>query len=430
MKRSTLRQSSLLAMVIAAACSPVLAEDAALTAPSLSLDYFKTAPALTGDWGGLRTQMANKGVTFDISLTQTYQGVVGGGLDKGWQYGGRENVTVNFDTQKMGLWPGGFLNIEGEGQYGEFVGARQTGSILPANVNAMFPEPGTANFDLIAFNYTQFLCPNFGVFLGKLDTIVNGDMNAFAHGKGNEGFLNTNFAFNPIMAVTVPYSTLGAGFIILPTGDPKEFVITGSVIDTQGRPDSCGSDTLFEGGTTYAAEGRYTTHFFNLTGHQLLGGVYSDTLYTSLDNRLANLIIPGLPIQTHSGSYAVYYNFDQYVYQPDPKADKGWGVFGRIGGSDGQANPMHWTFSGGIGGKGVIPGRDEDRVGLGYYYIVASKARTLETLNFGDSEGAELFYEFAITPAIRFTPDIQFLKPSQDNVDCATVLGARLEMKF
>jgi len=56
-----------------------------------------------------------------------------------------------------------------------------------ANTNALFPEPGTSNFDLVAFNYAQFFSENFGVTVGKYDTIANGDMNAFAHGKGNEG---------------------------------------------------------------------------------------------------------------------------------------------------------------------------------------------------------------------------------------------------
>ena len=33
---------------------------------------------LTGDWGGLRNQLAEKGVTLDLSVTQIGQGVVGG----------------------------------------------------------------------------------------------------------------------------------------------------------------------------------------------------------------------------------------------------------------------------------------------------------------------------------------------------------------
>ena len=34
---------------------------------------------LTGDWWGLRNQLAEKGVTFDLNITQVGQGVVAGG---------------------------------------------------------------------------------------------------------------------------------------------------------------------------------------------------------------------------------------------------------------------------------------------------------------------------------------------------------------
>jgi len=408
---------------------------AAEPAQHLSLDFFGdilTRDTLTGDWGGIRKQIADKGLTIDMRLVQTYQGTITGGLDKGWNYGGRGDIVLSLDTGKMGLWPGGFLNIEGEGKYGEFVSARQTGTVLPADANSLFPQADVNNFDLCGLSYTQFVSHQLGFYLGKLATITNdaGDANAFAHGKGAEGFLNTSFCFNPVLAITAPSSTLGAGAIILPTSDPKEFLINLGVIDTQGSAGTSGFDTVFKGGTTYLAEGRYTTHFFHLTGHQLLGGAYSDQLYLDLDQNLRNFIIPGLPIQHHSGSYAIWYNFDQYLYQPDKKSDQGIGVFGRVGNSDGIANPLHWFYSGGIGGKGMIPGRQNDRFGLGYYYIQAANARSLEVLDFRDSQGFEAFYEIALTPWMHLTPDIQVVQPSQQNVDTATVLGVRLELKF
>ncbi len=433
------RVSALLCtIVIGAAGTGAFAADAAGStdsSPQLSLDPFKniaTSPTLTGDWGGLRTQMANKGLTFDLTLVQVYQGALSGSADKGWNYGGREDININLDTQKMGLWPGGFLNIEGEGKYGEFVGVRQTGALLPADVNSLFPQSTINNFDLSSLTFMQFVAPQLGFYMGKLATITNdnGDANAFAHGKGADGFLNTNFNFNPILALTVPYSTLGAGMIIIPTSDPKEFIINLGVIDTQGSAGTTGFNTVFKGGTSYLAEGRYTTHFFNLTGHQLVGAAYSDQLYLNLGQNLRNLIIPGLPIQQHSGSYAGWYNFDQYVYQPDPKSDVGLGVFGRFGVSDGTANPIHYFASLGIGGKGLIPGRTNDQFGIGLYRACTSEARIPQVLGFRAAEGFEAYYEVAITPAVSFTPDIQVLEPSQQRLGTACVLGFRLTTKF
>ena len=45
--------------------------------------------------------MENKGLTFDLTLVQVFQGTLSGGLDKGWNYGGREDININLDTQKM-----------------------------------------------------------------------------------------------------------------------------------------------------------------------------------------------------------------------------------------------------------------------------------------------------------------------------------------
>lgn len=412
-----------------AAASPSAAkETAGPPAPDYSGDIW-TRSTLSGDWGGIRNDLAKKGITLDMYATQIYQGVVAGGLDKGWQYGGRENFTLNLDTGKLGLWPGGFLTLEGEGNFGEFAGAHQTGTVLPANNNLLFPNTDTPQFDLTQVMYTQFVSHNFGFFFGKIDATV-GDNNAFAHGKGDRQFLNTAFGFNPIISVAAPAYALGAGVIILPTGDPHEFVITASVMDMEGQASTSGFHTAFEGGTSFTAEGRYTTHFFNLTGHQLLGGMYSDRLYTSVDQNLRNFIIPGLPIQKSSGSWAVYYNFDQYLYQPDPRSDGGLGVFGRFGISDGEANPVHYFGSIGLSGKGLIPGRKNDQFGVGYFRLSASDSAALDTLGFGDSQGFEAYYEIAITPSVLLTPDIQVIEPSQKGVDTVTVFGVRFTVKL
>jgi phosphate-selective porin len=102
---------------------------------------------LTGDWGGFRNELAAKGVTVDLNLTQVYQGIVGGGKEDAWKYGGRGDLTFNVDTQKLGLWPGGFLTVEVEGNFGESIN-KLTGTILPVNTNQMFPLPSGDNLNV------------------------------------------------------------------------------------------------------------------------------------------------------------------------------------------------------------------------------------------------------------------------------------------
>ena len=78
-------------------------------------------PKLTGDWGGLREQLRDHGVTFDISATTYYQGIASGGLHEGFEFGGRNDYWLNVDGQKAGLWPGFFINLHGETVYGDSV---------------------------------------------------------------------------------------------------------------------------------------------------------------------------------------------------------------------------------------------------------------------------------------------------------------------
>lgn len=415
--------------LLAIGASVVVASTAFAVEPPPTPNYsgeLMTRSTLTGDWGGTRNDLAAKGLTIDMYATQVGQGVIAGGLNNGWRYMGRGNITLTLDTGKAGLWPGGFFIVEGEGKWADVINAPRTGAILPVNNNALFPEAVDRSFVIPAVTYIQFLSPQFGVMLGKLDT-ASGDDNAFAHGKGDHGFMNTAFSFNPVTAVTVPSSTLGIGMLLMPTDDIKASV---AVVDAEGRADTSGFDTAFKGGTTFTGEVRLTTQFFGMKGHQLVGGTYSDRLYVDLDNSLRNFIIPFLPVQEASGSWSAYYNFDQYIYQPDPKTDVGLGIFGRFGISDGDANPIHYFASIGAVAKGLIAGRKDDSLGIGYYRVCRSDSPALDTLSFGDSQGIEVFYECAVTPWMFVTPSIQVIDPSQSNVDTVYVAGLRLTVKF
>jgi porin len=383
---------------------------------------------MTGDWGGFRNTMAEMGITLDSDFTQIGQGVVSGGLDTGWKYQGRGQITLKVDTQKLGLWPGGFLTVQAEGNYGETVNAT-TGTLIPVNTSAIFPTADATQFVLPHWYFMQFFSEYVGVVLGKLDT-TGGDANAFAHGKGDTQFFNMSFNFNPVTTLIVPYATLGAGVIVLPTKDPKEWIANLSVFNPTGEADDVGFNTLFASGAVIAAETRLTTHFFDLTGHQLVGGGYSTTKYLNLDQRVRNLLIPRLPVSQHDGSWMVYYNFDQYLYQPEKTVDRGLGLFGRFGASDGVANPLKYFYSIGLGGKGLIPSRPLDQFGVGYFYTTISKAQIPSSLGFRDTQGFEVYYNVYVTPWAQLSPDFQIVRPSQQGVETAYVVGFRLRLVF
>jgi porin len=442
MKRLKIFSTGLYLLGLSFISTQALAED---TSPTYSGDLLNRS-TLTGDWGGARNELAAKGVTIDLGLTQVEQGVVGGGKNSTWEYGGRGDITVNADSQKLGWWPGGFMNLEVEGNFSNSVNGN-TGALMPVNTSQLFPEAGSDNFNVSALNFTQFLSQNFGVSLGKLATLTptSGDMNEFAHGKGDTQFMNMAFNINPVALLTVPYSTLGAGAIVLPTKDPKEAIVSFFVLQTNGSSKTSGFNDLDANQLTFAGEGRVRTDFFGLTGHQLVGAAYSNKNFASLDQNL-RFIVVDRAIQEKNNSWAVYYNFDQYLYEPNKGSGQGVGLFGRFGASDGNPNPIHYFYSLGFGGKGIIPGRPNDRFGLGYYYISVSNPTftgPLATREFLRNEyGFEAFYDVALTPWMQLTPDIQVVRPSQKDVvtvgippsrqgiDTATVVGVRLQMQF
>jgi porin len=415
---------------------------------------FWTRSTLTGDWGGDRNYLVSKGVTFDMSLTQTGMSVIKGGKNQGWEYAGRGDLTLNIDTQKLGLWPGGFFIVEVEGNYNRSINL-DPGAISPVNTNQIFPMTGHQELNIPNLSFMQFFSHNIGIYVGKVATITStaGDMNEFAHGKGDTQFFNTAFNVNPALLATVPYSTLGAGVIILPTKNPAEAIITVNALDGSGTSESSGFETVFESNTVYTIEGRVRTDLLGMTGHQLVGATYSTKQFTSLEQD-SLLLIKGivqngkLNTEKKEHSWCAYYNFDQYLFEP--KKGQGIGVFGRFGISDGNPNPVHHFYSLGFSGKGIVPGRALDSLGVGYYYMDMSNPKLtglfIHKEFLRDEYGFEGYYNFAITPWMKLTPDVQFIRPAQkekvsvssvippvikkEDIGMATVFGLRLQLIF
>jgi porin len=407
--------------LLAAPCAAAESGGSPFPVPDYSGHVFDR-PALTGDWWGRRTTLANQGVTVDIDVMQVYQNIVDGDREGG-EYGGSLDYNLYLDFQKMGLWPGAFVNVYGETQFGESVIGRS--SILATNTDALLPLPNQSISTLTALTFFQFFSEQFGVFFGKLQTF-DGDANAFASGRGKTQFLHQNFVVNPVLLMTVPYSGLGAGIIVLPT---KTSIFNVAVIDKEGNPEKWSFDTVFKDATTVVGELRVGIHPFDLPGHQLVGGSWTDKDSIKLDGRI---LVPGdRNLRRSKDQWAVYYNFDQFVYVDRDDEKQGVGLFGRFGAGDPDTNPIEWFASVGIGGKGLLPGRAGDSYGIGYYFTgLNSDLGNRRILNrdisqLEDGHGFELFYNIEVVPWLHLTPDLQVVEPGLKRRDTAVIVGGR-----
>jgi porin len=421
------------------------AEEATLfPVPDYTGDIWRRS-RLTGDWGGLRTKLANNGVQLEMDITHYYQDVASGGVDTTGRYIGTAEIVLKIDSHKMGLWPGGFLFVRGEAAFKQGVNAA-TGALMPVNTGPVLQLPNRDDMILPHVIFTQFLSEKFGVALGKLDTTV-GDDNEFAHGRGDDKFMNLAFSLNPVGLRTTPYSALGMALVYLPT---KDLMLTFSVLDTEGVPTKAGFDTLFKDGTTLAPGLRWTIRPFGLTGHQTLAALWSNKEFTSLSQdprTLIGNILFGTPLKKVDGSWAVMYNLDQYLYQKKEDPTQGFGIFGRVGVSDGKANPIAQFYSFGFGGKGMIPGREQDHFGIGYYYLkIAGDLRDtfppllLRRVGLDHEQGGEMFYNIAVLPWFHVTADLQVIDsainklpltgPDRKPLHTAVVFGLRAKIDF
>jgi porin len=429
---------------------------------------FLDRPRLTGSWFGLRDEMGKKGVVLDVDLLQFPQGVGSGGRDTLAEYSGLAEYTLNVDTQKLGLWPGGFLNVMAMTDFGNNVN-NASGALVPPNILSMLPQPGDTTSALMNLTFMQFLSPKFGIVVGKLYTL-GGDNNEFAH-DFHSTFVNTALDFNATLAL-FPFSAYGGSLIFLPW-EGAQFTV--AVIDPSGTATNNDISQAFSDGALVNAEGRVTIKPFGLVGHQLLGFGWSNKERLSLqqdpgnlarlilDKRFARLsdpgpllrkilerffpglLVPTQPVNTTSNTWAVYYNFDQFLWSPQGQPDKGIGAFFRFGISDGIANPIKYAYNVGLGGKGIVPGRPMDTFGVGWARTQMSSNFVpflRQRLNLGlDKEDAvEMYYNFSVTKWLNATLDLQVIDPALNkflnssgrlqNMDTSVVGGLRIYSRF
>jgi porin len=359
---------------------------------------------LTGDWGGVRQSWADRGITMAFDWYQAYQDIIDGGFDEGSANSTNLDYRLTLDLMRMGLVPGALVKVRGQSRFGDTVNDN-AGVLLPVNMYSAFPFSSDGdediNFTITELNWLQFLSDQFGLLAGKITTLAT--TNEFMGGEGRSQFMNFQLSFSAALAQLAPYSTLAVSAIWMP------------------NPSLSFTTTLMN------LEDASTTSGFDDIGDKIRGlNIDPGNGEASRDSK--------------SESWALTWNGWQYLFvenntgSVDPGNGRqdleGLGLFAQVGIADEDTNPITWSFSVGLSGRGTIPGRDADTWGVGYFYNdLQDLNRNLLKLE-NSTMGLEVYYDISLFGWAFLTLDAQWNKSAFQSIDNSTIIGARLNVSF
>jgi porin len=401
-----------------------------------------TRPALFGDVAGHRQALLERGVALDFGLTQVPQGVVSGGKKDEWKYGASADYYLFLDSGRLGLWPGGLVGIHAESKFGRSV-MPFSGVISPVNADYLWPSPGEESVTFLSEYYIwQGVTEWLMLQAGRVNWTALADRSRFANDEKTQ-FLNMSLRNTALLGAFVPLTAHGVALALAPRPNVSLALVAVSAND---QPDEYGSPGGLFSEVTPAAELDVSWKLGDLPGTARPAFAWTSKDTVAFDNRfLVPDLILGLDLPTKSDNWLVNINFDQYVFMPKKQSvpklhtapfdfePEGVGVFFRFAYTPEDRNPWNMFVSGGVGGRGVIPSRPNDRYGLGFYAMLESNDLKDQPVLGGllDTEwGMEVFYNVAITPWLQVTPDLQYIQSGLPGVDDSLVLATRVQMYF
>ncbi|MCP4260029.1 MAG: carbohydrate porin [Planctomycetes bacterium] len=382
-----------------------------------------TQETLTGDWGGLRDQLAEKGIKLDIEFTEYYQGMFSGTGYDDFDFGGRADALVNFDTKKLGLWDGGGFHTHLTYRFGGLPASRG-GALWPVSTGSILPLGEEDNLVASSLYVSQRFGDSGSLLLGKINAVDLLANDPFYGGWGNHRFMNMALVAPP--SGVLPPVIIGAisNYRIAP------FTLTFMVYDPHDRTGDYWPDDLFSDEVNLSLGATWTGNVFERPSSINLTGIYSTEDKVDL-SEIA--LPPDLQTETEDGAYNVSLKISHLLLESPIQSGQGLGLYGKAAIADGNPNPIEASFSGGIAGHRIVPGRPHDVFGIGYFFYDFSedlKNAISPLLNFDNEQGVEIFYNLAVTPWFRVTADLQWIDPALDANDHAWIGALRTNVKF
>lgn len=377
--------------------------------------------------GGPMDKLLDAGVDLKGSLTLTYGGLVAGDGAKDWRDGGRADLWIGLDGEKLGLWDGVSVSIHPELVFGRSTNRTGGGLLVPTNSLLAFPRLGKHDAE-VSWVFNQTFNDTFSLSFGKFNMLDIAAQTPLVGGGGLETFMNMSIAA-PIDGVTPPYVFGAVG-----TWKTAPAIYTLMVYDPRSAQDWDVISDPFTDGVSYSLMTTIPTKLAGRTTFISLRGVYSTASGLDFDN-VPNLLLPSqsVGILRKNGYRYASLSFQHYLAEDPSRPGQGWGLFGDFGVSDGNPNPIGWHAILGVGGTGTARDPD-DRWGMAYFRYGISDDLVTGLAAYGiglqDEYGIEAFYNAALTPWLRLSADAQWVRPARVGSDDAVVLGLRLQTRF
>lgn len=390
---------------------------------------------LLGDWGGERTALAEKGITFDFFYIADLQANPSGGLRQsqaGWERI-RGTVDINFDH--ILSWQGLRFHATGLWQVGANLGA-EIGTI--ANPSDLVSAHTTRLDSWWLEQY--FLNSRIRVRAGQLagfDFYGNQDyggswlMEPLGYAFGNlfgatyesynpAGTPGFEVRFAPIRNFYVKSAVMagnrdqyhqdptGFGFKILNT--PDFLFESGYLVHPQS--DGSGARSGFAAGKSYP-------------GIYKFGAAYNAGKFSDAAGRRSN------------GNYLIYAMASQAVFRSDPGSNRGLDATFGFDWSPGDISRQNVQLTAGARFNAPFAGREKDRIACGFVYSKISDpyrqfGELLGAAPLGSEKAFELNYSLQVTPYFLLQPTFQYYVDVGANpaIPNAPVLGFRTKVTF
>jgi porin len=388
---------------------------AALSVTPAMADGFEAwinQPTMTGNWGGVRTSLANDGIVFKSVYLGQFGANVSGGKRTGSDYTQQISFGADWDLQKLFGLQGAklFTYVEdrvGRGLSGDYVGGvLQQDGFFGSGENFRLSELAyeqdflNKRIDILAgyyvlstqFAYTPLLCNSN--FLG----------NAFC---GHPQYLtadSSGYQLGPVASWGGRVSFLIRKNLYLEIGASE----TNPVLTQNNK----GFDLNFKGatGAIIPVEIGLTEKLGPqaLVGHYKVGGFYDTS--QAPDEEFTHV--------TRTGRYSGYILIDQQVYEIANNPNRAITVFGEAGIADKRTALEDSYLAAGFVVQGPFASRPYDNINFGWVHasinprLLKAHAATQHILD-SDLEEAEtnfeLDYNIQLTRWLAITPDFQYV---------------------